>query len=393
MKGYREDGRTGAVVITNGYTGLGIARSLGRRGIPVWILGNRFSVAGVSRYSRRTLPLKGKDEAQQVAFLIELAEQNNIRNWVLFPDSDRSARLIARNHLELQEYYRLTVPNWDVLEWAFNKRLTYRLADEAGVKHPKTYYPADREAAENINGAYPMILKPSHHQGADLFSIGRAWKAWNHEELLSLYDKASSMADPSVIMVQEMIPGGSDAQFSFAALCRDGKILAKAFAKRKRLLPAEFGVGVCVETIERPEIEAPASRWLEKAGYSGLVEMDFKFDERDREYKILDVNARAWGWIALCARAGVDFPYLMWQLAQGENISPACSEAGIRWVRTPYDFIAALQAIRNGELTFREYFASLQNVEHEIYTLDDPLPAIAEIPLLLELVLNKMRKR
>jgi len=393
MRGRKEDGRAGAVVITDGYTGLGITRSLGRRGIPVWILGNHFSVAGISRYARRTLSMRGKNEAEQIEFLIELSRQNNIQNWVLFPDSDKSAALIARNHHKLRERYRLTVPNWDILKWAFDKHLTYRLADEAGIKHPKTFYPEDRNEIEKIDGTYPMILKPAHHQGMDLFSIGRAWKAENREELLTLYAKAHSMAGPSVIMIQEMIPGESGTQFSFAALCKEGKILAKAFAERKRLLPAEFGVGAYVETIEKPEIEAPATRWLEKANYSGLVEIDFKFDGRDNEYKILDVNARAWGWIPLCTRAGVDFPYLMWQTAQGEDTPPACTKPGFRWVRTPYDLMAAIRAIRDGKLTFREYIGSLHNTEHEMYALDDPLPAFAEIPLLLELILNKMRKR
>lgn len=389
----KENSLAGAVVITDGYTGLGITRSLGRRGIPVWVVGQRFSVAAVSRYAHRTLPMKGRDESEQADFLVEVARRNHLQNWTLFPDSDKGAALIARNGHKLGGHYRITVPGWDILKWAFDKRLTYRLADNANVKHPKTFYPQDRNDAENIESAFPMVVKPAHHQGGDLFSIGRPWKAENRKELLAMYDKARSMAGASVIMIQEMIPGGNNTQFSFAALCRDGKVLAKSFVERKRLLPAEFGSGTFVETIEKPEIEAPAVRWLGQAKYTGLVEIDLKFDERDGEYKILDVNPRAWGWIALCARAGVDFPYLMWRMAQGENISPACTKPGFRWVRTSHDLIAAARAARDGGLTVREYLASIYNTGHEMYALDDPLPAIAEIPFILELILNKMQGR
>jgi predicted ATP-grasp superfamily ATP-dependent carboligase len=380
----------GALVITDSYTGLGIIRSLGRKGVPVWVVGGKFSVAGASRYTQHITEFGASDESQKINFLVELAKQNNLKNWVLFPDSDKNAGLIARNYNALAEYYLLTVPAWNTLEWAFNKRQTYELANRVGIPFPKTFYPASRSEVEAITGNFPMILKPAHHQGEDLFSIGRAWKADNQAELLDLYDRAAKFADPSVIMIQEMIPGGSSTQLSFACICKNGKILASAVAERKRLLPADFGVGAYIETIDKPELKPLAQKWLEKINYTGLAEIDFKFDERENNYKILDVNARPWGWLAMCPKAGVDFAFLMWQLAQGIEITSAEARPGVRWIRTPYDFMAALQGLASGSLSLKEYFASLKNADHEMYAADDLLPVIAEIPLLAKLVWNKI---
>lgn len=381
---FRVKSDCGVLVMGTSYTGLGLVRGLGRHGIPIWVLGKRLSLAGASRYARRTLPWPDGPEEQQVDYLIGLARQYDLYGWALFPDGDNGAAFIARHYEELNKYFRLTVPTWDVLQKAYNKRLTYALAAKVGVAYPWTCCPS-RSDVEKLDCQFPLVLKPAHHQGHDLFSIGRGWQVFNRQELLARYDEACSLVDPSVVLIQEMIPGGGETQFSFAALCHAGNVLASVSAQRKRLLPADFGTSAYIETVDKPEIEVPAKRWLAKANFTGLVEMDFKFDARDGLYKLLDVNARAWGWHALGPRAGVDFAFLMWQLAQGNPITPARGRAGVRWVRTAYDLMAALQAMRHGTLSLRDYARSLKGAQHEMYALDDFMPALVEVPLLMHL--------
>jgi hypothetical protein len=77
-----------------------------------------------------------------------------------------------------------------------------------------------------------------------------------------------------------------------------------------------------------PKSKTQLCRFLRSLNYSGLVEVEFKYDARDERYKILDVNARAWTWNALGSIAGVDFPHVLWQLAMGEAIEPIRSPRG-----------------------------------------------------------------
>ena len=386
------DKSRGAVVIASSYTALGVVRSLGRNGIPVWILDNKKAPTGLSRYVKRSFPLNIENENEQVDLLIEIASKYGLHGWALFPDSDKGSALIARNYQELGKYYQLTTPPWDILQWAVDKSLTYQLAAETGVDYPTTYYPKSRVDVEKLEGQFPMILKPASHQGHDAFSNIRAWQANNKEELLALYDSICGLVDLSVIMIQEMIPGGLDTEFSYAAVCKDGKVLADAMAERKRLMPLDFGVGVYIETIEKKEIEAPAKRWLEKINYTGLVEIDFKFDRQDGRYKILDVNARAWGWIAMGAYAGVDFPYLMWKLSQGGSVSVAHARPGVRWIRTVSDLESAIQSMRNGSLSLGEYLASLKGVKHQMYVWDDLKPGLADFSQFVSRIFRKIKK-
>jgi len=386
----------GALVFGGSYTGLGIVRSLGRRGVPVWVLGSRFSLAGASRYAKRSIALEGADESEQVAFLIGLAEQHGLSGWALFPDSDKSVAMIARHWDALSEHYRPTSPRWDIAKWAIDKHLTYELAERLEIDYPRTFYPVSAVDVEGMNATFPMVLKPLIHEGTDRFSvISGAWRADDRQELLSLYNDANeAVGNEPVIAIQEMIPGGGETQFSFATLCRDGHVLACVLARRKRLLPVDFGASTYVETIDEiPEIESAARRWLESVKFTGLAEVDFKLHPQTGGYKMLDVNARAWGWHACCAYAGVDFPYLMWKLAQGEPVEPVRGRAGVRWVRTPYDLMSAVQLLRRGTLSAGSYLESLRGAHHEMYALDDPLPAIVEVPLLFRLIWNKLRGR
>ncbi len=386
----------GALVFASSYTALGIVRSLGRHRIPVWVIGERTSLSAGSRYAKRTLQLQGKDEPEQVAFLLRLGRENNLKGWAIFPDSDKSVALLGRNQQALGEIYKLTSPSWDVAQWAFDKKLTYQLAEELKIDYPKTFYPTSRAEVEKIDGAFPMILKPANHQGTDRFSIiSGAWPAANRAELLSLYDQASeAVGHKPIITIQEMIPGGGEAQFSYTALCKDGQVLACVFAQRKRLLPVDFGASAYVVTVpDIPEMEKASRLWLERVKFSGLVEVEFKYHAGTGHYKLLDVNARAWGWHVLCRFAGVDYPYLMWQVAQGEKINPVRGRAGVRWMRTAYDAMSALQLIRRGTLPLGEYLESIRGAHQDVFMLDDLMPVIFEIPLLFKLVLNKLQGR
>jgi D-aspartate ligase len=64
-------------------------------------------------------------------------------------------------------------------------------------------------------------------------------------------------------------------------------------ARRTRQLPVDFGRGsTFVETLDNEDIEDAAVRFLHSINYDGVVEIEFKFDDRERCFKLLDVNPR-----------------------------------------------------------------------------------------------------
>ena len=127
---------TGALVIGANLNGLSIARSLGRRGVPVWVTTPpNIRLASCSRYTLRTLPWPNGDFETQCAYLLDLADRYHLDQWVLYPTSDEWAALLSKFHAALSRRFRVASPTWDVLRWAYDKRLTYGLAAEQQVDH------------------------------------------------------------------------------------------------------------------------------------------------------------------------------------------------------------------------------------------------------------------
>src|SRR5256885_1277102 len=250
---------TGAVVIGSEYRQLGLIRSLGRHGIPVWVLAGDHWLGRVTRYARRTFTWPQGSEADRLAFLIELSRKHHLERWALIPGEDQDAALIARHHAALEGHYVLTTPPWSVLQWAHDKRLTYRLADELEIDHPWTLSGADRGDVETLGHRLPLIVKPAFKEDANALTAAKAWRVNDRAELLRRYDEACELMDPALVMVQELVAGGGDTQVSYAALCGSGRAAGRPIAslvvRRHRQWPVDFGrSSTHVETIDLPEI-------------------------------------------------------------------------------------------------------------------------------------------
>jgi D-aspartate ligase len=372
----------GALIVGGAHVSIAIARSLGRQGIPVWLLSNH-PIPTYSRYVKRSIPWSGADQADGVSSIIDLAKQHGLQGWVLIATGDQDMRMIAKNHALFSKHFHVATPDWDTIQWAYDKRLTYQRAAELGIDFPASFHPRAAAEVERLDCRFPVILKPAFRKGVDEFTQAKAWKAEDREQLMTLYKRAAALVGNDAIIVQEWIPGGGEAQFSFAALCEHGEPIVSMTARRSRQHPIDFGrSSTFVESIEQKDVEALACRFLKSINYTGVVEVEFKQDWRDGQYKLLDVNGRFWTWNGLGTLAGVDFPYLAWRWALGNSVSPARARAGVAWMHASRDIMAAYGEFARGSLTVGEYFKSFrQRLTFANFALDDPLPAIVELPV------------
>jgi predicted ATP-grasp superfamily ATP-dependent carboligase len=392
MRASRSPERPGALVLGASYRALGVVRSLGRRGVPVWVCAaDEHRVACASRYVRRRVSWPGGDPARQITFLHALAHEHGLRGWALLPTCDETAALIARHRAELEPRWLVAAPSAAAMEVAYDKRATHALAGALGVEQPNTCFPAGRADVEALDWRFPLILKPTHKAEANRFTAAKAWRVDSRAELLARYDEACGLVEPETLMVQELVPGPPSAQLSYAALCADGNAIATASAVRLRQAPMDFGKASShVETTPDGDTAEPARRLLAAMRFTGIVEVEFKRDARDGRPKLLDINARAWGWHTLCARAGVDFPWLQWEQLHGRAPAPARVRSGVRWVRMSTDLPVALTEIRAGRMRARDWLASLRPpLATAIHAFDDPVPGAVDVPFLAFLALRR----
>lgn len=380
----RASGSSGALLMGADYRALGVARSLGRRRIPVWMIrqGGHL-VAAASRYVRRTVPWPAGEDAEKIDFLLDLSIKNGLKDWVLIPTDDCTVVLASVYHDLLSKQYRVSVPRWDKLRWACDKRLLHELAERLGIHQPWTKcITADEEVAD-VDFPFPVILKPAIRHKPSSLAIPKAWRADDREALFARFKEASGLIPAENLIIQEVVPGGGEAQFSYAALCKDGFPLASLVAKRLRQYPKDFGqFSTFVETISEPCVAECAERLLAATRFTGLVEVEFKKDVRNGQFKVLDINPRVWGWHTLCVRAGVDFSYLLWLLARGEPVPQLRGRAGERWIHTSADLRVAIGEILSGRCSFASYLRSICGpVESAIFSWDDPVPGLLDLPL------------
>lgn len=381
----RRERSIGGVVIGGDYQGLGIIRSLGRRGIPVCVVDDEHSIGRFSRYTTHAVKVDDlRDERATVETLLGIGRRLGLHGWVLYPTREETVAALSRHRSVLAEVFRVPTPDWSVVRWAWDKRNTYELAGRLGIGVPRTWYPRDVHDLTAIDGDPPWVVKPAIKEDFLHATKAKAWRADSTADLMARFEEAAHLVGPGEVMIQEMIPGDGRQQFACCAFVREGEPVATMVVRRRRQHPREFGrASTFVETIELPLLEQLSARILGAIGYTGLAELEYKLDPRSGEFKLLDFNARTWGYHSLGFAAGVDFPYLQFADQIGEPVRRCRARVGTRWIRLVTDLPIGLAEIYHRRLPARSYLRSVTGAQvASVFAREDPVPAIAEVALL-----------
>ena len=388
--------KTGVIIIGDHVQSLGIIRSLGRKKISVYLLNDKSLCIGrFSKFLEKFFHCPPFEETDNlVQYLRSLADQETVKNWILWPTNDASVYAVSTHKKDLEKSYIIATPAWDVIQFALNKKLTYSIAEKCNIPYPKTLNPDNLDTvialSESIN--YPVILKPAvmHHYYKK--AKKKAVIVKNSRELIINYQIMISIIDPSEIMIQEIIPGRPGHLYSFCSLFKAGNVQAQCIAQRHRQKPMDCGKGTTfAQSISISELENYGSRILKEIGYYGLSEVEFKKDPRDGKYKLLEINARTWLWHSLAIRCGVDFPFLQYTDIVDGHIEPVLTfRENVKWVHFYTDFAISLKEIFHGKMTIQDYLNSMKGEkEPGVFSKDDMMPFVMETILLPYLYLTR----
>lgn len=384
--------QVGGVVLGGDSQGLGIARSLGRHGIPVCVIDDEFSISRASRFVQQSVHVRDLRSEPSLLDALALARSRfGLSGWVLYPTRDENVAALAANRDVLAQQFRVPTPGQAAIRYVWDKRETYRLAEQLSIPIPRTWFPRSEADLAAIDISGPLVVKPAIKEHFFYTTHAKAWRADNPAELAATFRRAAKIVDAGEVIVQELIPGGGKEQYAYCALFRAGHTVASMTVRRCRQHPSDFGrASTYVETISLPGLSEPSTKLLRNIDYYGLVELEFKHDDRDDSYKLLDVNARTWGYHSLGRPAGVDFPYLLYQDQLGNLVDEAHARPGVRWIRLTTDVPNAVRDIKAGRLRARDYMRTLFSVNTEaVFSLRDPLPGLYELALLPYLAVKR----
>lgn len=382
----------GVVIVGGAHGTLALARSLGVLNVPVYYLTHDSPLPGWSRFVRETIRWAGPHDAGAIVFLRQMAEKHGLKGCLLVPSGDGEVQLISQHREELSALYKIVLPDWAALQWLCEKPLLYKRAAELGVSIPRTYALTSDADIDAMDVMFPVILKPNMGGGDTTIARAKVIRADDRQALKTAFADASGEIGAGNVVVQELIPGGGESQFSYAALWLNGEPVAEFTARRARQYPVDFGyTSTRVEVVDNGQAIDAARKMLKSAGHSGLVEVEFKLDGRDGELKLLDVNPRPWSWFGLCSAAGVDLGALLWRVANDEQTGqPVSARQGVSWSYLVRDTVAAFTLARRGETRIGDYFASLGRIRSwASFALNDPLPGLIDLPLTVLRVIKK----
>jgi D-aspartate ligase len=383
----------GAIVIGGDYQGLGIVRSLGRRGVEVVVIDDEHSISRHSRYVRSAFRFDDlREDGATLRVLLDLGRSGEFDGWVVYPTREETVATLSRHRAQLREYFRIPTPEWTVTKWAWDKRNTYERARELGIPTARMWRVKREDELHLVDGEPPYVLKPAIKEHFFYATRCKAWRADSREELVARFRAAAGLVGSEEVLIQELIPGGGDSQFAYCAFFKDGVARASMVAQRLRQHPVEFGrASTFVRTADVPQLETISAAFLRSIDYYGLVELEYKLDQRDGRIKLLDVNARTWGYHSLGQRAGVDFPYLLYADQVGLPVPERLrTVTGVSWIRLATDVPTVAIELARRRLDWRSYVWSLRPLHAEsVFSHDDVRPGLAELALLPYLAVKR----
>ena len=163
----------------------------------------------------------------------------------------------------------------------------------------------------------PIVLKPT-------MSWGR--RSGRRLQAVEVVDEAEAEAavrrfvDAGAgVLAQQWVGGRREGVTLFVV---DGAVRASFAHVEHRTTPALGGASVVRESIPVPsDLYEPSVRLVTAVGLKGYSEVEFRRDGDGRPL-LMEINARVAGPIETAARAGVDFPLMIWRWAVGLPVAP-----------------------------------------------------------------------
>jgi len=364
-----------SILVTAAWSGPGIAatKSLARAGFRVLTTDTRpLPLKARSRHSDSETVLFATDWRDFEHSLVTLVER--LRPDVLLPIGSRWTLAASRNRRELSALTALNIPALEAFRAAFNKAVCMAECRRLGIPAPAVYS-AD-EAAEVLHRDRDaaLVVKPGFDAGG---AHGVKYARSPHELKAAI---AACEAQYGAPLIQDYIPGGSESMTCVMLLFSPQSQLVAGFAARKsRQWPQSGGLMAAGESIPCEPFVHRLLPFFEQWRWRGPAEVELKFDPRDGQDKVIEINPRFPAYLRFPVECGLDFPLLAARLALDRNhLPPAAYRAGLRYLNPGLGWRTLVDDLSHGRLpgslalwTIPGAAAALRSVGHAV---DDPLP-------------------
>jgi len=375
------------VLDADSQAGLCVVRSLGKRGVPVTAASDAArSLGALSKFSTDAVVHQPPTEAPD-AFIDRLVTVLDDGDYfAVLPVTDATTRVVSQRKAALEATgATVGVPDWDRAKLAYDKALTFDIAEPLSVPTPATYAPerlADVDRlADDIE--YPVVVKSRskhvpdsagqlhlHRVGDDSYAAGPTELRATYRDVMSKNDHL----DAAPPIVQEYVPGKTT---TTVAVADDGELLAWFQERRLRTTPASGGNSTVIRGMRDRRMRDHAAAVLDALSWTGPAQVEF-MQAPDGRYYLIEVNGRYWGSVPLAVDSGVDGPWLpLCQLAGYRPTTPPVFRDDVVHQRLLYgDCKWLAERLSAGHpLAVAKFLAAFVYASPVFARVDDPLPS------------------
>src|SRR6202158_1326224 len=128
-------------------------------------------------------------------------------------------------------------------------------------------------------------------------------------------------------------------------------------------------LGVCVAN---PTVQETTVRFMKAVGYRGLLDIGYRFDHRDNQYKLLDVNPRIGGTFRLFVGGdGMDVLRALYLDLTGQEVPPTRQQGGRPWVVGRLAVRSPILYRRRGDIDLATWARSLRGIREAAWFARD----------------------
>ncbi len=362
--------RNPAVVLNCETGGIGILHSLAGSGIDIVTVERDWPPAfgRWSRYPKLRLTYRPWRGESLVDALLRLRGSFEGRG-VLFPSTDADLAVLIEHRSQLEPAYHIPAAE-PIGMRIFEKNWQYELAEQVGVPMPRHVRFRAGEFPKVQGLRFPLVVKPSARASGARAKTFRLKVCRDEQELGHTLRELAREHEGRAFQVSENIPGEPTRLVTVGSYSdRSGKVLRSFIGRKVTQFPYYYGEASVAEALSPiPEVLDSARRLLEAAGFHGISQVEFKYDERDSTYKLIEINPRSWSWIKLATRAGVNLPLIQyWDLVGDARLQEALAQPQEdRWFFVYYFYVR-----RNRLESERRQIAELARRKTMVPAVDD----------------------
>ncbi|MBI2429615.1 MAG: ATP-grasp domain-containing protein [Ignavibacteriales bacterium] len=260
----------------------------------------------------------------------------------------------------------------------YDKKEMFALARKNDIPVPPTVFPSSLDDVTEFArlAQYPLLVKGIDGKELEKRTGKKMVIVRNADDLIEQYLLMEDSDHPNT-MIQEYIPGSDDDTWIFNGYFNHYSVPLVAFTGKKlRQNPIYTGMtSLGITEYNEPVVDL-AVRFMQSVGYRGIVDIDFRYDARDNEYKILDVNPRVGATFRLfVGRNGMDVVRAQYLDMTRQQVYPTVQQENRKWIVEDKDLLSSYRYFKDGALSLKEWFSSIRGIDEAGYfSFDDPKP-------------------